>query len=196
MASAGDAGTTLRFSIPYWTRWGQNVVVIVDYGNEGPRRHALVCRHQDDDLLWEGELQIKSAAENLEYSYAITDEAAEIEAEEMSKRSLAIPKGLTGGSIIELRDSWQVEAPLSPPDFLLVSPLLGYAPIHVLTPGTPYAQPILNTASVQDSSHPAYLLASNAFMGNILGPRRPAPSSAIARQPAHESEVVVRFILW
>ena len=112
MTSARDASTTLRFAIPYWTRWGQNVVVIVSHGNEGSRRHALICRQQDDDLLWEGELQVPSAAQDLEYSYAITGEAAEIEAEEMSKRSLALPEGLTDGSIIELRDSWQV-GPLS-----------------------------------------------------------------------------------
>ena len=114
MASAGDARITLRFAIPYWTQWGQNVVVIVNHANEGIRRHALECRHQDDDLLWETELQLRSSAKDLEYSYAITDEAAEIEAEEMSKRSLAIPEGLTSGSIIELRDSWQV-SPFGPP---------------------------------------------------------------------------------
>ena len=108
MASARDASTTLRFIIPYWTRWGQNVVVMVTPGSEASRRHALTCSHQDDELLWEGEVQVPCAAQELEYSYAITDEAAEVEAEEVSQRSLALPEGLTDGSIIELRDSWQV----------------------------------------------------------------------------------------
>ncbi len=108
MASAHDAGIRLRFAIPYWTRWGQNVVVILSHGNENSRRHALVCRHQDDDLIWEGEVQVPCTVRKVEYSYAVTDDAAEIEAEEMSKRSLAVPEGLEDRSTIELRDSWQV----------------------------------------------------------------------------------------
>ena len=111
MASGRDARITLRFAIPYWTEWGQNVVVIASHGNECNRRHALVCRHQGDDLLWAGEVHIQSTSRELEYSYAITDETAEIEAEETSKRVLAIPEGLTDGSTIELRDSWQVGPP-------------------------------------------------------------------------------------
>ena len=107
-ASANHAKIRLCFAIPYWTRWGQSVVVILSHGSENCKRHALVCRHQDDDLIWEGEVQVHCTNRNVEYSYAITDEAAEVEAEEMSKRSLAIPEGLKDGSIIELRDSWQV----------------------------------------------------------------------------------------
>ncbi len=115
MASAHDAKIRLRFAIPYWTRWGQSVVVILSHSSENSRRHALACRHQDDDLIWEGEVQVPCTNRNVEYSYAITDEAAEVEAEEMSKRSLALPDGLKGGSTIELRDSWQVGPPLAIP---------------------------------------------------------------------------------
>jgi len=114
MTAGRDARATLHFAIPYWTEWGQNLVVILCHGSEGSRRHALVCRHQGDDLLWDGEVQVSANTKSLEYSYAITDEAAEIKAEEVSKRSLALPEGLTDGSIVELRDCWQVRVPPSP----------------------------------------------------------------------------------
>ncbi|CAL5220743.1 g2802 [Coccomyxa viridis] len=118
------------------------------------KARCMVARHQDDDLIWEGEVQVPCTVRKVEYSYAVTDDAAEIEAEEMSKRSLAVPEGLEDRSTIELRDSWQ------------------------------------------DCSHPAYLLSSNAFRGNILGPSRPAGSGATARQAIQENEVLVRFRLW
>ena len=112
MATKRDVGVTLRFSVSYWTRWGQSVIVTIGHGSEGSRRHGLNCRHQGDALIWEGEVQVPSTSDILEYSYAIVDEAAEIEAEEISKRSLAMPEGLADGSIIELRDSWQVDPSL------------------------------------------------------------------------------------
>lgn len=74
-----------------------------------------MCKHQGDDLVWEGEVQMPLRAPELEYSYAITDEAEEIQAEETSRRSLAVPEGLADGSVIELRDSWQVSQCLKKP---------------------------------------------------------------------------------
>ena len=109
MAAKCNVSVTLRFSVSYWTRWGQSIIVTIGHGSEGSRRHGLNCRHQGDDLIWEGEVQVPSTTDVLEYSYAIVDEAAEIEAEEISKRSLAMPEGLADGSTIELRDSWQVD---------------------------------------------------------------------------------------
>ena len=109
MAAKRDVSVRLRFSVSYWTRWGQSVTVTIGHGSEGSRRHGLNCRHQGDDLIWEGEVQVPSTSDVLEYSYAIIDEAAEVEAEDISKRSLAMPEGLADGSTIELRDSWQVD---------------------------------------------------------------------------------------
>ena len=109
MSSARDARVSLHFKIPFWTRWGQNIVVLLSQGSDGTKRHALSCMHQGEELVWEGEVQVSASARGLEYSYAITDEAAEIEAEETSKRALALPDGLADGSVIELRDRWQVE---------------------------------------------------------------------------------------
>jgi hypothetical protein len=70
-------------------------------------------------------VQVPSTSDVLEYSYAIVDEAAEIEAEDISKRSLAMPEGLADGSTIELRDSWQVNPSLICSQYYLRSlPLL------------------------------------------------------------------------
>ena len=72
------------------------------------RSMRLSCTHQGEELIWEGETQVSASVRGLEYSYAIIDEADEIEAEEVSRRTLALPDGLADGSIIELRDNWQV----------------------------------------------------------------------------------------
>ena len=108
MSSARDARVSLHFKLPYWTQWGQNLVVLLSQGSDGTKRHALNCTHQSEELVWEGETQVSASARGLEYSYAIIDEADEIEAEEVSRRALALPDGLADGSVIELRDSWQV----------------------------------------------------------------------------------------
>jgi hypothetical protein len=121
---------TLRFSVSYWTRWGQSVIVTIGHASEGSRRHGLNCRHQGDDLIWEGDVQVPSTTEALAYSYAIVDEAAEIEAEEISKRSLALPEGLADGSTIELRDTWQVGPSL-------LQTLVSFVQLLVLAPGGP-----------------------------------------------------------
>lgn len=108
MSSARDARVSLHFKVPYWTQWGQNLVVLLSQGSDGTKRHALSCMHQGEELVWEGETQVSASARGIEYSYAIIDEADEIEAEEVSRRALALPDGLADGSVIELRDSWQV----------------------------------------------------------------------------------------
>ena len=188
MSPARDARVSLHFKLPYWTQWGQSLVVLLSQGSDGTKKHALNCTHQGEELIWEGETQVSASVRGLEYSYAIIDEADEIEAEEVSRRTLALPDGLADGSVIELRDSWQVE---NCGWFLLT-----YSAPSLTVPSMALKQGEKDKCIAQDTSHPGYLLSSGAFRGNILGPPEDSPSPAVARQRPQPDEIVVIFRLW
>jgi 4-alpha-glucanotransferase len=100
--------TELRFRVPYWTKWGQTVVIIGTWDGAAKRGYPLTCRHEGDSLLWEGKITVPIKGDHLCYKYAVLNEAGEVETEEIGTRRLVLPKGLLEGSSIDLHDEWQV----------------------------------------------------------------------------------------
>ena len=99
----------LQLSLPFWTKWGQTVVVLGSWDEERKKGQPLACRHTgENELLWETRVAVPLACGHVSYRYAIVNEASEIEVEEGGARIVALPQDLRDTSVIELQDVWQV----------------------------------------------------------------------------------------
>ena len=99
----------LQLSLPFWTKWGQTVVVLGSWDEERKKGQPLACRHTgENELLWETRVSVPLACGHVSYRYAIVNEACEIEVEEGGARIVALPQDLRDTSVIELQDNWQV----------------------------------------------------------------------------------------
>ena len=99
----------LQLSLPFWTKWGQTVVVLGSWDEERKKGQPLACRHTgENELLWETRVTVPLACGHVSYRYAIVNEASEIEVEEGGARIVALPQDLLDTSVIELQDVWQV----------------------------------------------------------------------------------------
>ena len=99
----------LHFSVSYWTKWGQTVVVLGSWDEASKRGHRLACRHAGEGLLvWEARIPVPISAPHVSYRYAVVNDASEIEVEEGGARMLALPADLQDSAVIELQDAWQV----------------------------------------------------------------------------------------
>ncbi|CAL1385793.1 unnamed protein product [Linum trigynum] len=101
----------VSFRIPYFTNWGQSLVVCGSdpvLGSWNVKRGLLLKPvHQDDELIWSGSISVP-AEFSCEYSYYVVDDERNVLRWEMgNKRALFSPQGINGGDILELRDLWQ-----------------------------------------------------------------------------------------
>ena len=103
---------SVSFRIPYYTQWGQNLLVcgsIPLLGSWNVRRGLLLSPvHESSELTWHGSIEVPSGFE-CEYSYYVVDEDKNILREEMGKkRKLLLSGCIQDGEIVEFHDLWQV----------------------------------------------------------------------------------------
>lgn len=102
----------LSFRIPYYTHWGQHVLVCGSEALLGSWnvKKGLLLRpsHQGDELIWYGSIPVSPGFKS-EYSYYVVDDEKNVLRWEVGKkRKLLLPDGLEDGLLVELRDLWQV----------------------------------------------------------------------------------------
>lgn len=102
----------VSFKIPYYTHWGQNLLVCGSEPVLGSWnvKKGLQLRpsHQGDELIWSGNLPVP-AGFYCEYSYYVVDDAKNVlRSEAGKKRKLILPNGVQNGQLVELHDLWQV----------------------------------------------------------------------------------------
>ncbi|CAN0907954.1 4-alpha-glucanotransferase DPE2 [Linum grandiflorum] len=101
----------VSFKIPYFTNWGQSLVVCGSepvLGSWNVKRGLLLSPiHQDDELIWSGSVTVPEEF-SCEYNYYVVDDEKKVMRWEMGKkRQVFLPKGINGGDIVEFRDLWQ-----------------------------------------------------------------------------------------
>lgn len=102
----------LSFRIPYYTHWGQHLLVCGSEALLGSWnvKKGLLLRpsHQGDELIWSGSIPVPPGFKS-EYSYYVVDDEKNVVRWEVGKkRKLLLPDGLEDGLLVELRDLWQV----------------------------------------------------------------------------------------
>lgn len=102
---------TLSFRIPYYTHWGQHLLVCgsePDLGSWSVKKGLLLSpSHQGDELIWSGCLSVATRFA-CEYSYYVVDDERNVlRWEAGKKRKLLLPNGIQNGELVELHDLWQ-----------------------------------------------------------------------------------------
>lgn len=102
----------VRFRLPYYTHWGQSLVVCGSeplLGSWNVKKGLLLSPiHQGDQLIWYGSIAVSDGF-GCEYNYYVVDDNREVlRWEKGNRRKLFLPQGLQGGEVVELRDLWQV----------------------------------------------------------------------------------------
>ncbi|PWA90321.1 disproportionating enzyme 2 [Artemisia annua] len=101
----------VRFRIPYYTQWGQSLVVcgsepVLGSGNV-KKGLLLTAFHEGDELIWGGSLTVPVGFKG-EYNYYVVDDAKNVLRWEVgNKRKLVLPDGVENGKVVELHDLWQ-----------------------------------------------------------------------------------------
>ncbi|MCE3214856.1 4-alpha-glucanotransferase dpe2 [Datura stramonium] len=101
----------LSFRIPYYTQWGQNLLICGSdrlLGSWNVKKGLLLKpSHQGEELIWSGSIPVPPGFQS-EYSYYVVDDRRNILRWEVGKkRNLLLPDGLQDGQSLELRDLWQ-----------------------------------------------------------------------------------------
>jgi 4-alpha-glucanotransferase len=101
----------VSFRIPYYTNWGQSIVVCGSEALLGSwnLKKGLLLKpfHQGDELIWGGKLNVPVGF-GCEYSYYVVDDHRNvIRSEAGRKRKLLIPDGVEDRQVVELHDLWQ-----------------------------------------------------------------------------------------
>ncbi|TYJ30228.1 hypothetical protein E1A91_A06G118800v1 [Gossypium mustelinum] len=104
----------LKFRIPYYTEWGQSLLVCGSEPTLGSWnvKKGLLLRpvHQDDQLIWTATISVPCQF-SCGYRYYVVDDAKNVLRWEMgNERRLSIPHLLSEGHTLELRDLWQTGA--------------------------------------------------------------------------------------
>lgn len=103
---------TVSFRIPYYTQWGQYLLVCGSepvLGSWNVKKGLLLSPyHQDGELIWSGSIPVP-AEFKCEYSYYVVDDDRNVLRWELgNKRKLVLPDGAQSGHLVELHDLWQV----------------------------------------------------------------------------------------
>lgn len=103
---------SVRFRLPYYTQWGQSLVVCGSeslLGSWNVKKGLLLSPvHQGDQLIWCGSIAVSDGF-GCEYSYYVVDDNRNVlRWEKGNRRKLLLPQGLQSGDVVELRDLWQV----------------------------------------------------------------------------------------
>ncbi|KAL6225879.1 hypothetical protein ACLB2K_004728 [Fragaria x ananassa] len=110
---------SVSFRIPYYTQWGQSLVVCGSepvLGSWNVKRGLQLSPvHQGDELIWFGTLSLPKGFGPCEYSYYVVDDDRNVVRWEMGKkRRLLLPQTFEGGELLHLHDFWQVGADALP----------------------------------------------------------------------------------
>lgn len=102
----------LSFRIPYFTQWGQHLLVCGSepiLGSWNVKKGLLLSpSHQNNELIWSGCIPVPIGF-TCEYSYyVVDDERNALRWEIGKKRKLLMPDGVQSGQEVELHDLWQV----------------------------------------------------------------------------------------
>ncbi|XP_072996367.1 4-alpha-glucanotransferase DPE2 [Typha latifolia] len=105
------SSVTLNFKLPYYTQWGQSLVLSGSepvLGSWNVKQGiALSPVHQGDELIWCGRVAVSLGFE-CEYSYYLVDDHRNIlRWETVKKRKLVLPEGIQEGDVVEIHDLWQ-----------------------------------------------------------------------------------------
>lgn len=108
----------VRFRLPYYTQWGQSLVVCgseSQLGSWNVKKGLLLSPvHQGDQLVWYGSITVTNGF-GCEYNYFVVDDNRNVlRWEKGNRRKLLLPQGLQGGEVVELRDLWQTGADALP----------------------------------------------------------------------------------
>ncbi|GLT77810.1 hypothetical protein SLA2020_493670 [Shorea laevis] len=101
----------LSFRIPYYTHWGQSLLICGSepvLGSWDVKKGLLLSPvHQGDELIWCGSIGVPSGF-SCEYSYYVVDDEKNVLRWEMgNKRNLLLPESIKDGQAVELHDLWQ-----------------------------------------------------------------------------------------
>lgn len=101
----------VSFRIPYFTHWGQSLVVCGServLGSWNVKKGLLLSpSHHGDELIWGGSLTVPAGFES-EYSYYVVDDERNVlRWEAGKKRKLLLPDGAQNGELVQLHDLWQ-----------------------------------------------------------------------------------------
>lgn len=102
---------TLIFRIPYYTQWGQSLLIsgsapVLGAGN-AKQGLGLVPFHQGEELIWHGKISVPVGFQ-CEYCYYLVDDRRNILRWEAGmKRKISLPTGINGGEVVEIHDLWQ-----------------------------------------------------------------------------------------
>lgn len=112
MVNSGLKSRKVSFRIPYYTQWGQNVLICGSdrlLGSWNVKKGLLLKpSHQGEELIWSGSIPVPPGYQS-EYSYYVVDDRRNILRWEVGKkRKLLLPDGFQDGQSLELHDLWQV----------------------------------------------------------------------------------------
>ncbi|KAL8208493.1 hypothetical protein R6Q57_007905 [Mikania cordata] len=101
----------VRFRIPYYTQWGQSLVVcgsVPVLGSGNVKKGLLLTPfHEGDELIWGGSVTVPVGFQ-CEYNYYVVDDDKNILRWEVgNKRKLMLPEGVEIRKVVELHDLWQ-----------------------------------------------------------------------------------------
>ncbi|KAK4272410.1 hypothetical protein QN277_020974 [Acacia crassicarpa] len=99
------------FRLPYYTQWGQNLLVcgsVPVLGSWDVKKGLLLKPfHQGDELIWCGSITVPCGFQ-CQYNYHVVDDNRKILRNEMGeKRELLLHEGIQNGQEVEFRDLWQ-----------------------------------------------------------------------------------------
>ncbi|KAM0907019.1 hypothetical protein ACQ4PT_016421 [Festuca glaucescens] len=102
---------TLIFKLPYYTQWGQSLVIAGSepvLGSWNVKQGlSLSPDHQGNALVWCGQVSV-AAGFTSEYSYYVVDDHKNVlRWESGEKKKLVLPEGVRDGDVVEIRDWWQ-----------------------------------------------------------------------------------------
>ncbi|XP_052172556.1 4-alpha-glucanotransferase DPE2 isoform X8 [Diospyros lotus] len=101
----------LSFRIPYYTQWGQTLLVSGSepvLGSWNVKKGLVLSPcHEGDELVWRGNVGVPPGF-GCEYSYYVVDDDRNVLRWEIGKkRKVVLPDALQNGELVELHDLWQ-----------------------------------------------------------------------------------------
>ncbi|XP_020590132.1 4-alpha-glucanotransferase DPE2 isoform X2 [Phalaenopsis equestris] len=101
----------LIFRIPYYTQWGQSLLISGSEpalgGGNVKLGLGLVPFHQGEELIWHGRISVPIGF-RCEYSYYLVDDNRNIlRWEAGKKRNFSLPEGIKEGEVVEIHDLWK-----------------------------------------------------------------------------------------
>ncbi|KAF7803970.1 4-alpha-glucanotransferase DPE2 isoform X1 [Senna tora] len=101
----------ITFRLPYYTHWGQNLLVCGSaplLGSWNVKKGVLLRPFQQgDELIWSGSITVPIGFQ-CQYNYYVVDDNRNVLRSEMGrKRELLLHEGIQSGQEVEFRDLWQ-----------------------------------------------------------------------------------------